>query len=108
MKEAKLMPAKMIPGRFPNRLRRIIYARGEAMRRVALEVGLDPQAMSRYCKGIHLPNLYLAHAIAAHLGVTMEEIWIVEDDEELEILRIECTQNAGTDASLPGETEAQT
>lgn len=84
--------------KFPNRLRQLVYARGDAMRRVGMTVGIEPQVLSRYSKGYNLPTIYNAHRIAAYLGCSIEDIWIIDDAEERAELIQECAKNADPNA----------
>jgi transcriptional regulator with XRE-family HTH domain len=92
--------------KFPNRLRRKVYETGEAMRRVGMSVGIEPQVLSRYSKGYNLPTIYNAHRIAKYLGCTIEDIWIIEDAEERAVLLAECAQNADPNARHSPTPEA--
>ena len=65
-----------------NRLEEIRKARGLRQEELARELSVSRQTISSLEKGRYNPSILLAFKIARYFGLTIEEIFIYEEDEE--------------------------
>lgn len=68
-----------------NRLKEIRLAQNMAQNVLAEQVGITRMTLSRYEKSEFLPSVDIALRLARILGVTVQDIWI--EDEEAEETR---------------------
>ena len=68
-----------------NRLKEIRLARNVSQNVLAEQVGITRMTLSRYEKSEFLPSVDIAFRLARILGVTVQDIWI--EDEEAEETR---------------------
>jgi len=65
-----------------NRLEEIRKARGLRQEELARELSVSRQTISSLEKGRYNPSILLAFKIARYFGLTIEEIFIYEEEEE--------------------------
>ena len=65
-----------------NRLEEIRKARGLRQEELARELSVPRQTISSLEKGRYNPSILLAFKIARYFGLTIEEIFIYEEEEE--------------------------
>lgn len=65
-----------------NRLEEIRKARGLRQEELARELSVSRQTISSLEKGRYNPSILLAFKIARFFGLTIEEIFIYEEEEE--------------------------
>lgn len=65
-----------------NRLEEIRKARGLRQEELARELSVSRQTISSLEKGRYNPSILLAFKIACYFGLTIEEIFIYEEEEE--------------------------
>ena len=65
-----------------NRLEEIRKARGLRQEELARELSVSRQTISSLEKGRYNPSILLAFKIARYFGLTIEEIFINEEEEE--------------------------
>ena len=65
-----------------NRLEEIRKARGLRQEELARELSVSRQTISSLEKGRYKPSILLAFKIARYFGLTIEEIFIYEEEEE--------------------------
>lgn len=65
-----------------NRLEEIRKARGLRQEKLARELSVSRQTISSLEKGRYNPSILLAFKIARYFGLTIEEIFIYEEEEE--------------------------
>lgn len=65
-----------------NRLEEIRKARGLHQEELARELSVSRQTISSLEKGRYNPSILLAFKIARYFGLTIEEIFIYEEEEE--------------------------
>lgn len=65
-----------------NRLEEIRKARGLCQEELARELSVSRQTISSLEKGRYNPSILLAFKIARYFGLTIEEIFIYEEEEE--------------------------
>ena len=68
-----------------NRLKEIRIAQNVSQTELAEQVGITRMTLSRYEKSEFLPSVDIALRLARILGVTVQDIWI--EDEEAEETR---------------------
>lgn len=66
-----------------NRLEEIRKARGLRQEELARALSVSRQTISSLEKGRYNPSILLAFKIARYFGLTIEEIFIYEEEEEL-------------------------
>lgn len=64
--------------RVKNQVRYYREYLGISQRAVARAVGITSTEMSKIERGVHLPNVITGILIARKLGVTVEELWMVQ------------------------------
>lgn len=65
-----------------NRLEEIRKTRGLRQEELARELSVSRQTISSLEKGRYNPSILLAFKIARYFGLTIEEIFIYEEEEE--------------------------
>ena len=65
-----------------NRLEEIRKARGLRQEELARELSVSRQPISSWENGRNNPSILLAFKIARYFGLTIEEIFIYEEEEE--------------------------
>lgn len=65
-----------------NRLEKIRKARGLRQEELARALSVSRQTISSLEKGRYNPSILLAFKIARYFGLTIEEIFIYEEEEE--------------------------
>ncbi len=65
-----------------NRLEEIRKARGLRQEELARELSVSRQTISSLEKGRYNPSILLAFKIARYFGLTIEEIFIYEEEKE--------------------------
>lgn len=65
-----------------NRLEEIRKARGLLQEELARELSVSRQTISSLEKGRYNPSILLAFKIARYFGLTIEEVFIYEEEEE--------------------------
>ena len=65
-----------------NRLEEIRKARGLRQEELARELSVSRQTITSLEKGRYNPSILLAFKIARYFGLTIEEIFIYEEEEE--------------------------
>ena len=65
-----------------NRLEEIRKARGLSQEELAKILAVSPQTISSLEKGRYNPSILLAFKIARYFELTIEEIFIYEEDED--------------------------
>lgn len=64
------------------RIKEIRAAKGISQRKAALDLGLSPVVYGRYENGIRKPEPEMLATIAAYLGVTVDELIGVADNQD--------------------------
>ena len=64
-----------------NRIEAIRKERGIRQEEFAKALGVSRQTISSLENGRYNPSILLAHKIARYFGMTIEEVFIFEDDE---------------------------
>lgn len=64
-----------------NRIEEIRRARNIRQEDLAKCMGVSRQTISSLENGRYDPSIHLAHRIARHFGMTIEEVFIFEEDE---------------------------
>lgn len=65
-----------------NRIEEIRKARGIRQEELANELGVSRQTISSLERGRYNPSIMLAHKTARFFGMTIEEVFIFDDDNE--------------------------
>ena len=65
-----------------NRVEALRQARGLAQEELARAVGVSRQTISSLENGRYNPSILLAHRIARHFGLTIEDVFLFEEDED--------------------------
>ena len=64
-----------------NRIEEIRRERGIRQEEFARLIGVSRQTVSSLETGRYNPSIYLAYRIAKHFGMTIEEVFIFEEEE---------------------------
>ena len=67
-----------------NRIEEIRKARGIRQEELANELGVSRQTISSLERGRYNPSIMLAHKTAQFFGMTIEEVFIFDDDNDLQ------------------------
>ena len=67
-------------GRLRNRIEELRSSRGIVQDEFAREMGVSRQTISSLENGRYNPSILLAHKIAALFGMTIEEVFIFEEE----------------------------
>lgn len=65
-----------------NRIEEIRNTRGIRQDDLARRMGVSRQTISSLENGRYNPSILLAHKIAKYFGMTIEEVFLFEDEEE--------------------------
>ena len=65
-----------------NQIEAIRKARGITQEDFARMMGVSRQTISSLERGKYNPSLFLAHKIAQRFGLTIEEVFLFEDEQE--------------------------
>ena len=63
-----------------NRIEEIRKERGVLQEELAKALGVSRQTISSLERGRYNPSIFLAHNIAMHFGMTIEEVFIFEEE----------------------------
>ena len=64
-----------------NRIAELRGGQGLTQQALADEMGVSRQTIISLERGRYNPSIFLAHKIAARFGLTIEEVFIFEEDE---------------------------
>ncbi len=64
-----------------NRIAELRAAQGLTQQALADEMGVSRQTIISLERGRYNPSIFLAHRIAARFGLTIEQVFIFEEDE---------------------------
>ena len=65
-----------------NRIEEIRKQRGMLQEELARQLGVSRQTISSLERGRYNPSIFLAHSIAKHFSMTIEEVFIFEEDAQ--------------------------
>ena len=65
-----------------NRIEEIRKGRGIRQEEFAKTLGVSRQTISSLETGRHNPSIFLAHKIAVYFGMTIEEVFLFDEEEE--------------------------
>ena len=65
-----------------NRIEEIRTGRGIRQEEFAKALGVSRQTISSLETGRYNPSIFLAHKIALYFGMTSEEVFLVDEEEE--------------------------
>ena len=65
-----------------NRIEEIRKERGSLQEELAKKLGVSRQTISSLERGRYNPSIFLAHSIAVFFGMTIEEVFIFEEEEQ--------------------------
>lgn len=65
-----------------NRIEEIRKGRGIRQEEFAKALGVSRQTISSLETGRYNPSIFLAHKIALYFGMTIEEVFLFEEEEE--------------------------
>ena len=64
-----------------NRIEEIRKERGILQEELAKALGVSRQTISSLERGRYNPSIFLAHKIAVHFGLAIEDVFIFEEDD---------------------------
>ena len=65
-----------------NRIEEIRKGRGIRQEEFAKALGVSRQTISSLETGRYNPSIFLAHKIAVYFGITIEEVFLFDEEEE--------------------------
>ncbi len=65
-----------------NRIEEIRKERGILQEQLAKDLGVSRQTISSLERGRYNPSIFLAHNIAVYFGMTIEEVFIFEEEDK--------------------------
>ncbi len=65
-----------------NRIEEIRKERGILQEQLAKDLGVSRQTISSLETGRYNPSIFLAHNIAVYFGMTIEEVFIFEEEDK--------------------------
>ena len=65
-----------------NRIEEIRKGRGIRQEEFAKALGVSRQTISSLETGRYNPSIFLAHKIAVYFGMTIEEVFLIDEEEE--------------------------
>lgn len=65
-----------------NRIEEIRKQRGVLQEELARQLGVSRQTISSLERGRYNPSIFLAHSIAKYFGMTIEDVFVFEEDAQ--------------------------
>lgn len=65
-----------------NRIEEIRKQRGILQEELARQLGVSRQTISSLERGRYNPSIFLAHSIAKYFGMTIEDVFVFEEDAQ--------------------------